>query len=258
MDSKTLTWGNQYTAINPAFKQPHSHSTFLHNHRPRLSRFNYRLTLSIPQHSRISRRIPNNRLNPFITSCLNPDQAISIDEPQIAKADDASLASVSSNEEAEAKIDTVESNGDGTAEFAADESIWNQMAEIVKFSGPATGLWLCGPLMSLIDTIVIGQSSSIELAALGPGTVLCDYMSYTFMFLSIATSNMVATSLARRGKDEVQHQISILLFIGLACGVLMFLFTRFWGAWALTAFTGGKNVHIIPAANTYVQVHFPL
>ncbi|XWS54976.1 hypothetical protein CRYUN_Cryun10bG0135700 [Craigia yunnanensis] len=44
---------------------------------------------------------------------------------------------------------------------------------------------------------VIGQGSSIELAALGPGTVLCDYMSYVLMFLSVATSNMVATSLAR-------------------------------------------------------------
>jgi Na+-driven multidrug efflux pump len=41
------------------------------------------------------------------------------------------------------------------------------MKEIIKFTGPATGLWICGPLMSLIDTAVIGQGSSIELAALG-------------------------------------------------------------------------------------------
>ncbi|RVW93332.1 Protein detoxification 47, chloroplastic [Vitis vinifera] len=68
----------------------------------------------------------------------------------------------------------------------------------MMFTGPATGLWICGPLMSLIDTAVIGQGSSVELAALGPGTVVCDYMSYVFMFLSIATSNMVATSLARQ------------------------------------------------------------
>jgi hypothetical protein len=27
--------------------------------------------------------------------------------------------------------------------------------------------WICGPLMSLIDTAVIGQGSSIELATLG-------------------------------------------------------------------------------------------
>ncbi|MBA0766440.1 hypothetical protein Gotri_015482 [Gossypium trilobum] len=77
------------------------------------------------------------------------------------------------------------------------QSLWSQIKEIVMFTGPATGLWICGPLMSLIDTAVIGQGSSIELAALGPGTVLCDYMSYVFMFLSVATSNMVATSLAR-------------------------------------------------------------
>ncbi|KAF8013497.1 hypothetical protein BT93_I1365 [Corymbia citriodora subsp. variegata] len=136
----------------------------------------------------------------------------------------------------------------------ASQGLWNQIMEIVKFSGPATGLWICGPMMSLIDTAIIGQGSSIELAALGPGTVLCDNMSYLFMFLSIATTNMVATSLARRDKNEVQRQISILLFIGLVCGLSMLLFTRFLGTWAITAFTGPKNAHIVPAANTYVQI----
>ncbi|CAA7028304.1 unnamed protein product [Microthlaspi erraticum] len=78
-------------------------------------------------------------------------------------------------------------------------------------------------------------------AALSPPSYLC----YTFMFLS------VATSLARRDKDEVQHQISILLFIGLACGVMMMVFTRLFGSWALT---GAKNAEIVPAANTNVQI----
>ncbi|GAV62377.1 MatE domain-containing protein [Cephalotus follicularis] len=135
-----------------------------------------------------------------------------------------------------------------------NQSMWNQIKEILMFTGPATGLWICGPLMSLIDTAVIGQGSSIELAALGPGTVICDYMSYVFMFLSIATSNMVATSLARQDKNEVQHQISILLFVGLACGFFMFFLTRFFGSWAVTAFVGQKNAHLVPAAKTYVQI----
>lgn len=47
------------------------------------------------------------------------------------------------------------------------QSVWEQMKEIVKFTGPAMGMWICGPLMSLIDTVVIGQGSSVELAALG-------------------------------------------------------------------------------------------
>lgn len=45
--------------------------------------------------------------------------------------------------------------------------LWSQMKEIVSFTGPAIGLWICGPLMSLIDTAVIGQGSAVELAALG-------------------------------------------------------------------------------------------
>ena len=55
------------------------------------------------------------------------------------------------------------------------EGIWKQMKEIVMFTGPATGLWICGPLMSLIDTAVIGQGSYIELAALG--------IHYSILFL---------------------------------------------------------------------------
>ncbi|KAK1369491.1 Protein DETOXIFICATION [Heracleum sosnowskyi] len=146
--------------------------------------------------------------------------------------------------------DNVDNNNNNIV-FVAN---WSQIVEIVRFSGPATGLWLCGPLMSLIDTVVVAQSSSVQLAALGPATVLCDDLGYVFMFLSIATSNLVATALAGKGKDEVQHQISVLLFVGLTCGVLMLLFTRFFGAWALTAFTGPKNVDIIYSANKYVQI----
>ncbi|XP_061340594.1 protein DETOXIFICATION 46, chloroplastic-like isoform X2 [Gastrolobium bilobum] len=142
----------------------------------------------------------------------------------------------------------------GEKKELAKQGIWSQMKEIVMFTGPATGLWICGPLMSLIDTAVIGQGSSIELAALGPATVVCDYMSYVFMFLSVATSNMVATALAKQDREEVQHHISVLLFIGLACGFVMLLFTRLFGAATLTAFTGPKNVHIVSAANIYVQI----
>ncbi|KAL1801799.1 hypothetical protein ACET3Z_030446 [Daucus carota] len=181
----------------------------------------------------------------FRINCIIPGNELITEKVEFLSQNDEIL-------DQEAGLETIQPNGLGQNEIGF--SIWNQIVEIVKFSGPATALWLCGPLMSLIDTVVIGQSSSIELAALGPGTVLCDNMSYVFMFLSIATSNFVATALAGQDKKEVQHQISILLFVGLTCGVFMFFFTRFWGEWALTAFTGAKNVEIISSANTYVQI----
>ncbi|XP_016494474.1 protein DETOXIFICATION 46, chloroplastic isoform X1 [Nicotiana tabacum] len=181
----------------------------------------------------------------IITCCSTPSQEFT----DVETSDSVSAIKVG-NEQVE-KIQVLESSG---REFSANESIWTQMVEIAKFSGPAVGLWLCGPLMSLIDTAVVGQGSSIELAALGPGTVFCDNISYIFMFLTIATSNLVATSLAQQDKDKVQHQISILLFIGLVCGVVMFIFTRLFGIKAITSFTGENNVDIINSANTYVQI----
>uniref|UniRef100_M0ZTZ4 Protein DETOXIFICATION n=1 Tax=Solanum tuberosum TaxID=4113 RepID=M0ZTZ4_SOLTU len=186
----------------------------------------------------------------IITACLKQKIPVKLENlnPDSCISDEQQVKAVTLGEE----IPVVNSNG--KEEFSGNESIWDQMVEIVKFSGPAVGLWLCGPLMSLIDTAVVGQGSSIELAALGPGTVFCDNTSYVFMFLSIATSNLVATALAKQDKDGVQHQISILLFIGLACGVVMLIFTRLFGTWGITAFTGAHNTEITNAANTYVQI----
>ncbi|XP_065868168.1 protein DETOXIFICATION 46, chloroplastic-like [Euphorbia lathyris] len=181
----------------------------------------------------------------LITACIGSGSEV-IDELEPQTALD--YGSESAGEEK--KVEVVRSK----REQLSNQSLWNQIKEIIVFSGPAAGLWICGPLMSLISTAVIGRGSSTELAALGPGTVFCDNMNLLFMFLSIATSNMVATSLAKRDKKEVQHQISVLLFVGLSCGILMLLFTQFLGSWALTAFAGPKNAHIIPAATKYVQI----
>jgi len=60
-----------------------------------------------------------------------------------------------------------EDGGDGDGDAAAGAGIWEQVRDIVVFAGPALGLWICGPLMSLIDTMVIGQTSALQLAALG-------------------------------------------------------------------------------------------
>ncbi|CAL1384877.1 unnamed protein product [Linum trigynum] len=180
------------------------------------------------------------------TCCISPGQELLVNG--VVGEVESEVVSVlpSSEEEGE----PVSGKGVGLE----SQSLWEQMKEIAMFTGPAAGLWICTPLMSLIDTAVIGQGSSVELAALGPGTVMCDNLSYLFMFLAIATSNMVATSLAKEDKEEVQYQLSVLLFIGLTCGVMMFLFTKFFGPSVLAAFAGSNNSHIVPVANTYVQI----
>ncbi|EOX97883.1 MATE efflux family protein 4 isoform 3 [Theobroma cacao] len=218
--------------------------------RPSPPLFTKKSTLSTPRfHQSFLRSfsrnfVPQNQSSKLKRYCISLGQELNFESNE----------ALVEEEEEEKEEDEEEVRVEIEAEGLANQSIWNQMKEIVMFTGPASGLWICGPLMSLIDTAVIGQGSSIELAALGPATVVCDYMGYVFMFLSVATSNMVATSLARRDKNEVQHQISILLFIGLICGFLMLFFTRLFGSQAITAFSGTKNAHLVPAGNTYVQI----
>ncbi|KAM1683186.1 hypothetical protein EV1_034078 [Malus domestica] len=226
MQTKTLVARSPPRLQNPTLfftNPPHFYFTPRFNHTP-------------PGLPKLHFSTPLRRRNRFATACIGDGVLI---------GDNGSHASPVSEE-----VEVVEVK----REELESKSTWDQMKEIAVFTGPATGLWLCGPLMSLIDTVVIGQGSSIELAALGPGTVMCDSLSYVFMFLSVATSNMVATALAKGDRNEAQHHISILLFIGLTCGFAMLIFTRFFGSWALTAFSGPKNAHLIPAANTYVQI----
>lgn len=99
---------------------------------------------------------PKDHHKRFITACISSSQ-------EFASENDINDTSVSLSEEEEEEEKAVKVKTEGLA----DQSIWNQIQEIMKFTGPATGLWICGPLMSLIDTAVIGQGSSLELAALG-------------------------------------------------------------------------------------------
>ncbi|KAL9333302.1 hypothetical protein Peur_073441 [Populus x canadensis] len=238
MQIKTLIHSSTIPFQNPNFKKHPQPSILLKN--PSIH-----LLQSPKVPAKLNILTPRNHLYGLKANLCSQSQELFDTNNEIEGENDSKTGSILEEEEIE-----VDMNREGLE----NQSLWSQIKEIVLFTGPATGLWLCGPLMSLIDTVVIGQGSYIELAALGPATVLCDYMSYVFMFLSIATSNMVATYLARRDKNQVQHQISILLFVGMTCGLLMLLFTRFFGSWALTAFSGPKNAQIIPAANTYVQI----
>ena len=48
--------------------------------------------------------------------------------------------------------------------------------KIIKFAIPAIGVWLCGPLLSLIDTAAVGlKAGTRQQAGLNPAVAICDY-----------------------------------------------------------------------------------
>eukprot|EP00290_Baffinella_frigidus_P034088 CAMPEP_0180332300 /NCGR_PEP_ID=MMETSP0988-20121125/42446_1 /TAXON_ID=697907 /ORGANISM="non described non described, Strain CCMP2293" /LENGTH=602 /DNA_ID=CAMNT_0022319911 /DNA_START=154 /DNA_END=1961 /DNA_ORIENTATION=- len=71
--------------------------------------------------------------------------------------------------------------------------------ELLQFMVPTFGIFLANPVLSLVDTAAVGQFCNKEaLAALGPGTALCDMVTYLANFLAVATTTLLASAIARK------------------------------------------------------------
>ena len=100
-------------------------------------------------------------------------------------------------------------------------------AAIRRFAIPALGLWLNGPLLSLVDTSAVGLSAlpgtgATQLAALGPATTFCDGAIYLFAFLNVATTNLYASAQAAEGGEaslESEGVVRCAARVALLCGL---------------------------------------
>lgn len=79
---------------------------------------------------------------------------------------------------------------------------------IVKMTLPLLAVWLSSPILSVVDTAVVGRTAGMaELASLGPATALCDVGTYFFNFLSLVTTSRVAHALVARDERAAQRAV---------------------------------------------------
>jgi hypothetical protein len=86
-----------------------------------------------------------------------------------------------------------------------DEPIFSGelFARLVRFTLPTMAIWLSGPILSMVDTAVVGTASTLELAAMTPGGVYVDYPSYLLSSsLAVATTTLVAQERMRKKKTR--------------------------------------------------------
>lgn len=126
--------------------------------------------------------------------------------------------------------------------------------QIVRFVLPALGVWITKPFLSLVDTAVVGQASALELAALGPGVLLCDHSAYVFNFLAMATANLLALAFASGSKAQTEkvmnESLMAALMVGVASGAAYFHFAP--QCVAMMAGSGGAA--LVEPASQYVQI----
>ena len=124
---------------------------------------------------------------------------------------------------------------------------------LAKFAAPTLGAWLISPLMTLVDTAVVGRSgTSIELAALGPGTLIGDNAAYLFSFLSVATTNLIATALA--DDEDVSSLFASAVRLAVVCGVASASAQLLFGRQLLARYTAKQSAAIVGPAFAYARV----
>ena len=95
-------------------------------------------------------------------------------------------------------------------------------AELGAFALPTLALWLSSPLLSLIDTSVVGTvCGTASLAALGPSTKACDYLAYFCTALGAATTNLAAADLAAKRLSSAKRLVATSLTTALLAGVTL-------------------------------------
>jgi Na+-driven multidrug efflux pump len=96
--------------------------------------------------------------------------------------------------------------------------------DILRFCIPAIGVWLCSPLLSLIDTSTVGLlAGTAQQAALNPATAVTDYSARVLSFLYTGTMNLVAQN-KETAKPRVFGALHLSLLVGAGLGSILFVF----------------------------------
>jgi Na+-driven multidrug efflux pump len=157
-----------------------------------------------------------------------------------------------------------------TATTAVDNSSPNSLGvnvpsyrTLLVFSSTTILIWLSEPLLSLVDTAVVGMtgaaggsvSAVVQLASLGPATTLIDSLLYLTYFLAIATTNLAAPALSEKEYRPLQTYVSHVLSVAIVLGIAVTLTVFIAGTSLLTSMAGSSaSAELITCAVQYSQI----
>jgi Na+-driven multidrug efflux pump len=186
-----------------------------------------------------------------------PSEQRDFQVPKIATiraAEDLSLSSDASNMNAS---ESSRDSEDRNASLISTPSV----RDILKFAVPAIGVWLCGPILSLIDTSAVGiLSGTVQQAALNPAVAVTDYAALLIAFLYTGTTNMIASAQeSDRGTSEMPRTAKMMIgamrmstYVGAGLGAILFAFARP----LLNGIIGNDSISpaVFAAAMKYVRI----
>jgi putative MATE family efflux protein len=129
-------------------------------------------------------------------------------------------------------------------------------AETLKRIGdlaiPALGALALDPLLSLVDTIIVGQNDSLGLAAIGLNTFVFTFVFYIFNFLSTVSAPLIAEKRGAGKTAEANVLVNAALTIAGVLGFILFLALELNGETILIAM--GSASGTLPAALSFLRL----
>jgi len=150
---------------------------------------------------------------------------------------------------------TSQTTFDGAVESSDGLLAWRKklLWRLLAFVIPASSITLADPLMSLVDTLCIGRyGTTIELAALGPNTVVFNFTSYIFFSIGLATNTLVGRCLREGHPNEAGRVVTQAIGISIVAGTLILGILELTAP-ALIAATG-TSASVVPAAVDYLRI----
>ena len=138
----------------------------------------------------------------------------------------------------------------------SDAAASDGFKELVKFTLPTMAIWMCGPILSMVDTAVVGTASTLELAAMTPGGVFVDYPAYLIASsLATATTTLVARDRLIKNKKEADVKCEKTIADGIALasigGISLAIFLRLVANDTVASFAGPASAAVVPSALRY-------
>eukprot|EP01023_Acetabularia_acetabulum_P051684 TRINITY_DN57212_c0_g1_i1.p2 TRINITY_DN57212_c0_g1~~TRINITY_DN57212_c0_g1_i1.p2 ORF type:complete len:207 (+),score=5.70 TRINITY_DN57212_c0_g1_i1:84-704(+) len=97
-----------------------------------------------------------------------------------------------------------------------------KLRQILSFYGPALCIPLSDPLMSLLDTVCIGQfPGTLELASLGPSSMIFAFVNNTYYMMGSYITAAVAKYLSQNDTQQAQDTSTLVVWAGIVIGIVL-------------------------------------
>ncbi|MBL4660760.1 MAG: MATE family efflux transporter [Alcanivoracaceae bacterium] len=99
------------------------------------------------------------------------------------------------------------------------------------------------PMLGIVDTAILGHlDSPIYLAAINIGATIFNVLFWGFGFLKMSTTGLIAQSYGQQNQAKINQQLTQALVIGLFIAVILLLFQRWIGVFAINLTAQGGQV----------------